>query len=111
MFVFSQAVSENNLLYSKYAGEVSLLGPEFSPNTKLFEKRILVYPGKKNEHDWEKMGQTLSKWGTLAMAEDHGQTYYAFDCEVPTEEIVKEVEGLKVYGERYVVPAKKMFLS
>lgn len=32
-FVFANAETENKILYSKFAGEVSLVGPVFSPKT------------------------------------------------------------------------------
>lgn len=52
-FVFSKAVAENNLLYSRFTGEISLLGPVFTPKTTEYNKRIIIYGQLKNDHPWE----------------------------------------------------------
>jgi hypothetical protein len=44
-FVFSKAVAENNLLYSRFTGEISLLGPVFTPKTNDYGSRIVIFEG------------------------------------------------------------------
>lgn len=77
--VFSKAFEENKLLYSRFAGEISLVGPVFTPKTREYGGRIVVFGGLKKDHNWEQLGERLSRFGTLSVVEDHGETYYAFD--------------------------------
>lgn len=78
-FVFANAHDHNKILYSKFAGEISLLGPEFSPRTTDYLTRIVIFPGTRKDHDYQALGEALSKRGTLTLHEDHGETYYVFD--------------------------------
>lgn len=71
-FVFANAQAENKILYSKFAGEVSLVGPDFSTKTKDYQGRILIYPGSKKQHDFQAVGEALSQLATLSVHEDHG---------------------------------------
>ena len=71
-FVFAHAEQENKILYSKFVGEVALVGPEFTPKTKEYLNRILIFPGNKKDHDFQALGEALSERGTLSLHEDHG---------------------------------------
>lgn len=71
-FIFADAQEENKILYSKFAGEISLIGPQFSLKTAEYLSKIVIFPGTKKEHDSQVLGEALSKRGTLTMNEDHG---------------------------------------
>lgn len=51
-FVFSKAVTDNKLLYSRFTGEISLLGPAYTPKTDEYSKRIVIFSGLKKDHAW-----------------------------------------------------------
>lgn len=46
-FVFANAETENKILYSKFAGEVSLVGPVFSQKTAEYRRKIVIFSGTK----------------------------------------------------------------
>ena len=78
-FVFANANEENKVLYSRFSGEVSLVGPEFSQKSTLYRKRMVIFSGTKINHDFKELGGKLSSRGTLSVHEDNGETYYFFD--------------------------------
>jgi len=51
-FVFAAASAENKILYSKFAGEISLVGPIFSEKTEYYNCRIVISGAAKNQHTW-----------------------------------------------------------
>jgi tetrahydromethanopterin S-methyltransferase subunit H len=51
-FVFANAQTENKVLYSKFAGEISLVGPVYSEKTAYNSDRIVIVGLAKKEHDW-----------------------------------------------------------
>ena len=71
-FVFANAHHYNKILYSRFAGEISLVGPVFSQRGDQYRRRVVVYPALPHQHPSEQVGQLLSKLGTVAAHENHG---------------------------------------
>jgi hypothetical protein len=55
------------------------------------------------------MAEELSKAGTLAVCEDHDETYYVFDEEQDIMKILGIMQILKTYDERKIIRARIMF--
>lgn len=55
------------------------------------------------------MGELLSKFGTLSVVEDHGETYYVFDEEQDMEVILEKVKGVKSYDKRAIIRARQIY--
>lgn len=108
-FVFPNAENENKILYSKFVGEVSLVGPEFTPKTKDYLARIVILPVKKKQHNFQALGDALSQRGTLSLFEDHGETYYVFDEGQDIGGILEEYPALRNYSQRRVVGSRKLW--
>lgn len=51
-FVFSNAHHDNKVLYSRFAGEISLIGPEFSKNTEKYRETIVIFPERLIKHKY-----------------------------------------------------------
>lgn len=66
-FVFANANEENKVLYSKFSGEISLVGPEFSQKTALYLRRMVIFAGAKVDHNFKELGNKLSLRGTLSV--------------------------------------------
>ena len=43
LFDFGRAQELSFIIYSRFSGEMSLIGPEFTPKTKDFESRIVIF--------------------------------------------------------------------
>ena len=109
LFDFARAKELNFIIYSRFGGEMSLIGPEFTPRTKEFESRIVIFEGEKKAHEWKEFGKALSQFGTLNVTEDHGETYYVFDDEADMKKVVEMMPKLKLYGDRMIMRARRMF--
>ena len=51
----------------------------------------------------------MSTFGTLHVAEDHGETYYVFDRDQKILAILEKIEKLKGYEKRKIMKARHMF--
>ena len=109
LFDFAKAKEFNFMIYSRFTGEISLIGPRFTPKTKEFERRIVIFEGEKKTHEWKEVGKALSLYGTLNVAEDHGETYYVFDEETNVEKVIEMMPKLKLYKDRMILRARRMF--
>jgi hypothetical protein len=90
-------------------GEVSLFGPDFTPKTKDYLSRIVIFPGDKKSHDFNAFGEVLSQRGTLSLHEDHGETYYVFDEPQDIETILVQLQGLRDYSQRRIVMSRNFW--
>lgn len=107
--VFAEVEEFNKLLYSRFAGEISMVGPVYSQHGERYRKRVVIYPKLRQEHNCAKVGALLSKFGTVTAHNNHSETYYVFEQDVPIPEVVAACEGLKPYDERQLIRARVMF--
>lgn len=70
---FEAIEQENKLLYSRFCGEVSINGNRFCSNAQHYDDTIIIQPFSMQAYpDWRITASTLSKYGSLAVHEDHG---------------------------------------
>ena len=108
-FEFGRAEEFNSILYSRFTGEISLVGPHYTPKTKEFQRKVAISEVVNQEEVEKELGELLSEFGTLGVVEDHGETYYVFDEEQNMEMILEKVKGVKSYDKRAIIRARQIY--